>query len=874
MERFCILQACLLAMLAWPATAWAQRDLVQDAVVWASSIKSNLLMVDDRWVGTASLHDGNGETAFYPEPDKAFEIHVRFGSFDTDCIPLDSVRVISTGLPIAPLDLEFGGTSAAFSSLNATIVDGAVTLDISSLSLCGKLLRLRFAPLPKEVGVVSLSAFSSGQATSAPPTFTVEPWKRGVLLRVQPEHLSGVVEFQRSSGGSTFVFTAEWDATVTWDKPGTGGVTYRGRRLGHDGTFSAWSDPVSMDVPAGSDRSDIIRGVVEGFYGRPWTWPQRLASMRLLAAVGLDTFVYAPKDDPYHRKDWRLPYPPAEMEQFGRLLEAAKACGVTASYAISPGLDMDPDSDEDFAALTAKLTPLLEMGYRSFVLAMDDITAPTNGTTGAKHAALTQKLGEWLAQSDAQLMFVPTVYFGTAGSRNQQRLDYLTALKAIPPSVPVMYTGEGVFDAVMDPEHVHGIGKLIGRKPLIWDNFPVNDFYFASSRLFMGPVTGRTAETMAETSGVLANPMTQQVASRASLLSYGNMLSDSGAYQPVHLPAELAAVFQLAESSAHLDLFVADHSRSPKMNPGLPEIPALTIPASAFLNSLTGDTAEKLDSGKKLLQALAARYLSDASLFDLNTIPSLADEMWAPVAKRQAELEVAFSAVSLLASQEKVAGASDRFSKVRLSHSPYPIGWAWFAFTEALGPLFNAASDAAKQDLNGTVTPETFVPKLPDEAVQGETVTAELPDLEGYTYQIYSQSGATIQGTTLSWTPATPGNKRHVLEIQGPGILWAVPWTLYVHETKSETTTVVADPDGTDVGSSISESPKPDHGPWCSGGCTVSSNHARWGATALFTLLIGVLLASPRRPGSVGATCYQPRAPSPGSSLFRTRSGP
>ena len=42
-------------------------------------------------------------------------------------------------------------------------------------------------------------------------------------------------------------------------------------------------------------------GVVEGFYGRPWTEAERRMMLHFLGEHGMNLYVYAPKDDPYHR---------------------------------------------------------------------------------------------------------------------------------------------------------------------------------------------------------------------------------------------------------------------------------------------------------------------------------------------------------------------------------------------------------------------------------------------------------------------------------------------------------------------------------------------------------------------------------------------
>jgi hypothetical protein len=59
------------------------------------------------------------------------------------------------------------------------------------------------------------------------------------------------------------------------------------------------------------------RGVVEGFYGTPWTHQDRVDILRFEGAHGMNVYYYAPKDDPYHRKLWRDAYPPEAQQRLG-----------------------------------------------------------------------------------------------------------------------------------------------------------------------------------------------------------------------------------------------------------------------------------------------------------------------------------------------------------------------------------------------------------------------------------------------------------------------------------------------------------------------------------------------------------------------------
>ena len=51
-----------------------------------------------------------------------------------------------------------------------------------------------------------------------------------------------------------------------------------------------------------------VRGVIEGFYGRPWTHQQRLGIIDFIGQRDMNLFMYGPKDDPLVRRDWRLAY--------------------------------------------------------------------------------------------------------------------------------------------------------------------------------------------------------------------------------------------------------------------------------------------------------------------------------------------------------------------------------------------------------------------------------------------------------------------------------------------------------------------------------------------------------------------------------------
>jgi uncharacterized protein YidB (DUF937 family) len=250
-----------------------------------------------------------------------------------------------------------------------------------------------------------------------------------------------------------------------------------------------------------------MNGVIEGFYGTPWTWAERLAVCRGVADAGGDTYVYAPKDDPLHRDRWRDPYPDDDLAAFESLRDQGR---VRIGFAVSPGLSIDCASSTDRDALLAKVSQLLDVGIDMVVLALDDL--PPRDGLGAEHGALTAWMRDRLAP-EVDLAMVPNHYTGCVD------VPYLTELRsAVPTEVPIGWTGRYVVNDRIELADVEAWTDVMGRAPLLWDNYPVNDVIMAD-RLFLGPLPGRDRAVPPALSGYLANGMLQAAATVAPVRS-------------------------------------------------------------------------------------------------------------------------------------------------------------------------------------------------------------------------------------------------------------------------------------------------------------------------------------------------------------------
>ncbi|XP_065263692.1 protein O-GlcNAcase isoform X2 [Emys orbicularis] len=263
------------------------------------------------------------------------------------------------------------------------------------------------------------------------------------------------------------------------------------------------------ETVAGARR--FLCGVVEGFYGRPWIMEQRKELFRRLQKWGLNTYLYAPKDDYKHRMFWREMYSVEEAEQLMTLISAAQEYEIEFIYAISPGLDITFSNPKEVSTLKRKLDQVSQFGCRSFALLFDDIdhnmcAADKEVFSSFAHAqvSITNEIYQYLGEPDT-FLFCPTEYCGTFCYPNVAQSPYLrTVGEKLLPGIEVLWTGPKVVSKDIPVESIEEVSKIIRRAPVIWDNIHANDY--DQKRLFLGPYKGRSTELIPRLKGVLTNP--------------------------------------------------------------------------------------------------------------------------------------------------------------------------------------------------------------------------------------------------------------------------------------------------------------------------------------------------------------------------------
>jgi hyaluronoglucosaminidase len=278
------------------------------------------------------------------------------------------------------------------------------------------------------------------------------------------------------------------------------------------------------------------RGVVEGFYGTPWTHRDRVDILRFEGAHGMNVYYYAPKDDPYHRKLWRDPYPPEAQQHLSDLVDGANRNFVDFCFAISPALSMAYSSEQDFHVLTNKLASVSKLGVSCFALFLDDVPQDLQDpkdraqfkTLAQAHIYLTNELNKHLKEQSAanRLTLTPTTYTNEWGNR-----DYVKELgTGVDPEVSIVWTGPKVLSPAITVEQAREWGGYLHRPPLVWDNFPVNDG--TPWCRYLGPLIGRDPQLPGAIRGLFSNPMIEPHASMIPLQTIADYLWNASAYDP------------------------------------------------------------------------------------------------------------------------------------------------------------------------------------------------------------------------------------------------------------------------------------------------------------------------------------------------------
>lgn len=281
-----------------------------------------------------------------------------------------------------------------------------------------------------------------------------------------------------------------------------------------------------------NDYPDLpLRGVVEGFYGTPWSHEVRLSLIDFYGRFKMNSYLYGPKDDHYHSSpNWRLPYPEKEAQNIRELVEACNRNYVDFVWAIHPGQDIKWN-EEDYNNLVHKFQLMYDLGVRSFAIFFDDISG--EGTNPVKQTELLNRLNKEFVEAKGDvnsLVVCPTDYTKLWANPTPQGSLVVYGEK-LDPSVKVFWTGDAVCTD-MTKGTLDWVNSRIKRPAFFWWNYPVTDY--VRHIVMQGPVYGlQTDLTDKDVTGLVSNPMEHGEASKLALYGVADYTWNIADYNPI-----------------------------------------------------------------------------------------------------------------------------------------------------------------------------------------------------------------------------------------------------------------------------------------------------------------------------------------------------
>ena len=289
-----------------------------------------------------------------------------------------------------------------------------------------------------------------------------------------------------------------------------------------------------------SEKSGFLSGVIEGFYGPPWSTTERMQWFDRMAGWGMNTYFYCLKDDAKNRAIWRETYSPEEAAALTDLIGACRSRGIRFVYGLSPGLDIRYTSEADSATLRRRFEQMLGLGCRDFALLFDDIPDRMEdadlarwGSLAAAQCAVTNALHAWTRERapEGRFLFCPTPYCSRMLSAKHGGAGYLQEVgEALDAAIDVLWTGSEIISPVIGVAHVEDLQRLLRRKPVIWDNLHANDY--DGRRFFCGPYSGRPIELKQAVSGILTNPNCEYALNEVPFRTFADYLRTTDTWRP------------------------------------------------------------------------------------------------------------------------------------------------------------------------------------------------------------------------------------------------------------------------------------------------------------------------------------------------------
>lgn len=399
------------------------------------------------------------------------------------------------------------------------------------------------------------------------------------------------------------------------------------------------------------DHADVVsRGFIEGYYGNPWSWQDRMDLMTWGGYYKLNSYFYAPKDDPKHNRRWRDLYTEEELEHIRAAAEAGNNSKVRFVYALHPLMSQpirfgnDADYQEDFAILTAKYSQVIEAGVRQISVLADDAA----NVGAANYQRLLTDLVAFVKEKKKDYPDLKTIIPFCVQEYGGNGEGYFSKF---PEEIQIIMTGGRVWGEVSQG-FTNRFTTNVGRGPYLWINWPCTDN--SNRHLIMGGYKDFLHPNVDpnKLEGIVLNPMEHSEPSKVAIFgnaAYSWNIWTSGeqadaawaasfSHVDHHTAIDTAASQALGEISRHM-INQAMDSRVRVLHESVELAPKLT----AFLSALEEGTADATQADELINEFTTIRDAAQ-TFIDSAATAKMAQQMepWLKAAVDSGNAAIAF----------------------------------------------------------------------------------------------------------------------------------------------------------------------------------------------------------------------------------------
>ena len=273
----------------------------------------------------------------------------------------------------------------------------------------------------------------------------------------------------------------------------------------------------------------FLTGIVEGFYGRAWTTETRIAYADYLSLAGVNTCIYCPKEDVYLRNEWASVWPDEQWRDLQSVAAAYRKKSLNWGVGLSPMELYRRYGASEREQLRVKVDRLGELEAPLLAILFDDMPGDL-ASLASRQAEIVADVCRWSAGT--RIIICPTyysfdpvlqTYFGKIP------VNYWSDLGAeLPADVDVFWTGNEVCSTAISAADIRRIIDQLGRRVMLWDNYPVNDGAKRCDYLYTDALAQRGPALRKSLTGHLCNPMNQGLLSLPALNGLADLYGLSG----------------------------------------------------------------------------------------------------------------------------------------------------------------------------------------------------------------------------------------------------------------------------------------------------------------------------------------------------------